>query len=466
MPNAESSQSVLPRGNALTWSYVSEEIRKMQPTSFPTRPREPIPAVPNDSVGGERSDDLGPQKLVQYSVVAEAGWYPDPNGDSGLRFWDGSAWTEYTTEGSAPPPPPPPALALVGDIAESTGRPRARMIRSPQEAEEVAAEWLRWFGFEDAKATGAGADGGVDVRAKSMVAQVKMHMVPVGRPDLQRLHGVATTEGAVALFFSLTDYTREAKEWAEQVGMALFRFSPAGEAEPVNGYAKVLIERAENRAVAAAPAREPLTGFPIGCSDDMARRVLTPKREGLRRVDRLLGIRQGWLPCVSVTYHYNYLHFHGRKGQKQERLFAHANRMLELVSGSSIWIPAPLGDMVTVAPADLNVYESAVPERLVERVEEVWDHLGTLRQPAARERYRGRLDFYGVPNEALTLEVSIHGKFAVPFFAALIENPAGQRFAVAEGVTGRLHDGLSETFTHYAIELIEQLRAGRAVAAP
>jgi hypothetical protein len=75
-----------------------------------------------------------------------------------------------------------------------------------------------------------------------MVAQVKMHFVPIGRPDLQRLHGVATTEGAVSVFFSSTDYTRDAKEWAEQASMALFRFSPAGEAEPVNGYAEVLVE--------------------------------------------------------------------------------------------------------------------------------------------------------------------------------------------------------------------------------
>ena len=238
------------------------------------------------------------RRMVQYSVVTEAGWYPDPgSGDPRLRFWDGSGWTEYTVEGSTLPPPP--SLALVPDVAQSPGRPPARMIRSAREAEQVAADWLRWFGFDDAKPTGAGADGGVDVRAKAMVAQVKMHMVPVGRPDLQRLHGVATTEGAVSVFFSLTDYTRDAKQWAEQVGMALFRFSPAGEAEPVNGYATALAERAEHRATVAVPARQPLTGFPIGCSDNMARRVLTPKRVGLRRLDRVLGIRQGWLPCVG-----------------------------------------------------------------------------------------------------------------------------------------------------------------------
>ena len=37
------------------------------------------------------------------------GWYPDPQNDAQLRYWDGAAWTEHTqqagpgAEGSAPP---------------------------------------------------------------------------------------------------------------------------------------------------------------------------------------------------------------------------------------------------------------------------------------------------------------------------------------------------------------------------
>jgi hypothetical protein len=44
--------------------------------------------------------------------------------------------------------------------------------------------------------------------------------------------------------------------------------------------------------------------------------------------------------------------------------------------------------------------------------------------------------------------------FAVPLFTALIENPAGQRFAVVEGVTASPHNSLSETFTQYATQLM------------
>ena len=30
--------------------------------------------------------------------VAPAGWYPDPSGQRGSRWWDGTQWTEHTSE--------------------------------------------------------------------------------------------------------------------------------------------------------------------------------------------------------------------------------------------------------------------------------------------------------------------------------------------------------------------------------
>jgi len=36
-----------------------------------------------------------------------AGWYPDPEGGSGTRYWDGSAWTSHVSPAPTTPPPAP-----------------------------------------------------------------------------------------------------------------------------------------------------------------------------------------------------------------------------------------------------------------------------------------------------------------------------------------------------------------------
>ena len=37
-----------------------------------------------------------------------AGWYPDPNGGRGQRYWDGTTWTEHNFNLTPPVPTSPP----------------------------------------------------------------------------------------------------------------------------------------------------------------------------------------------------------------------------------------------------------------------------------------------------------------------------------------------------------------------
>ena len=113
--------------------------------------------------------------------------------------------------------------------------------------EQAAANNMRRFGFPDAAVTPSGADGGIDVRASGAVAQVKARSTATPRPEVQQLHGIASAEGKLGVFFSLNGYTAGAIEWAES-RVALFVLESTGTARPVGALAEGLM----NRAVAVA----------------------------------------------------------------------------------------------------------------------------------------------------------------------------------------------------------------------
>lgn len=123
------------------------------------------------------------------------------------------------------------------------GRPAARLIRTPRDADLVAAEWMSWLGFQQVSATLPGPDGGIDVRSVEAVAQVKAEVAPVGRPKVQQLHGVASATGKLGLFFSLAGYTSAARSFADSVGIALFSFDLQGDPTAVNATASALVTR-------------------------------------------------------------------------------------------------------------------------------------------------------------------------------------------------------------------------------
>ncbi|WIB65821.1 restriction endonuclease [Curtobacterium sp. MCBD17_040] len=98
-----------------------------------------------------------------------------------------------------------------------------------QGAEALVAAWMRWMGLRGAAPTRFSADGGIDVTHPEWVAQVK-NISPnrsVGRPELQKLHGAATANSKRGMFFTSGSYTRHAIDFANDVGIALFRYDAA-----------------------------------------------------------------------------------------------------------------------------------------------------------------------------------------------------------------------------------------------
>jgi Restriction endonuclease len=326
----------------------------------------------------------------------------------------------------------------------------ARTIRSPDDAEQVAAEWMRHLGFDDARCTGAGTDGGVDVRSRAAVAQVKAQLTPVGRPELQALYGVARSEGRQPLFFSLMSYTAAALAWADEVGMALFRFDHAGMVEPVNATAGTLLAAAGGPGVLLPPA------WPVRLSDRAGRAAIARERRGLLFAERVAVIGLGWIWVQLVRLDYT---------APTRRAVAHRSKMLafDLLSGAPF--PRPAFD--PQAPGDgwngetvgengpfpATMESSAV----LRQITDTWEKLEAVTRPAVIERHRAALGHLGVPPEALTVSPTTGERVLAPVFVGLLEHRRDSRVVVCSGVTGASLTDLASHLTSRLPDALEEM---------
>jgi hypothetical protein len=330
-----------------------------------------------------------------------------------------------------------------------------RTIRSPDDAEQVAAEWMRHLGFGDARCTGAGMDGGVDVRSRDAVAQVKAHLTPVGRPELQALYGVARSEGRRPLFFSLMSYTAAALSWADEVGMALYRFDHAGMVEPVNAAAETLLAAAGGPGVLMPPV------WPVRLSDRAGRAAIARERRGLLFAERVALIGLGWIWVQLVRLDYT---------APSRRAVAHRATTLafDLVSGA----PFPLPGIEPEAGADPVGENGPLPATIetaavLRQITYTWEKLEAVTRPAVVERHREALAQLGVPPEALSVSPAAGERVLAPVFVGLLEHRRGRSFGgvpqidsrvvVCSGVTGASLPDLASHLTSRLPSALEEI---------
>jgi hypothetical protein len=327
----------------------------------------------------------------------------------------------------------------------------ARTIRSPDDAEQVAAEWMRHLGFPDARCTAAGTDGGVDVRSREAVAQVKAQLAPVGRPELQALYGVARSEGRHPLFFSLMSYTAAARTWADEVGMALFRFDHAGMVEAVNPAAETLVSTAGGPAVLRPPA------WPVRLSDRSGRAAVARERRGLLFGERVTLVGLGWIWVQLVRLDYTV---------PTRRAVAHRATTLafDLVSGA----PFPRPGVDPEAPSGNSGGRETVGEAgplpatmetagVLRQITETCEKLEAVTRPAVVERHRAALQHLGVPPEALTVSPSAGERVLAPVFVGLLEHRRDSRVVVCSGVTGASLSNLASHLTSRLPGALEEI---------
>lgn len=327
-----------------------------------------------------------------------------------------------------------------------------RAIRSPDDAEQVAAEWMRHLGFGDARCTGAGTDGGVDVRSREAVAQVKAQLSPVGRPELQALYGVARSEGRRPLFFSLMSYTAAALVWADEVGMPLFRFDHAGLVEAVNASAETLLTAAGGPSVWSPPT------WPVRLSDRAGRAAIARERRGLLFAERVALAGLGWIWVQLVRLDHTVA---------TRRAVAHRSTTLafDLVCGAPFPLPTtqprPAGNgsgwptVGEAGPLPATMETAAV----LRQITETWEKLEGVTRPAVVERHRAALVHLGVPPEALTVSPSPGERVLAPVFVGLLEHRRESRVVVCSGVTGASLSDLASHLTSRLPGALEEMVA-------
>jgi hypothetical protein len=366
-----------------------------------------------------------------------------------MRYWNGGAWTQHRYQSSNGFAPPDPG----GSSAHRRQRPSPRLIRSPEDAELAAAEWMRFYGYADATRTPAGADGGLDVVATGAVAQVKDYGTSIGRPVLQQLQGAAL--GRDSLFFSRQGYTREAVAWAEQVGMALFRFDLQGEPEPINPLA---IRIAAGRpACAVQPIRLQQIGWfvPTQTAERAAVAEVGSARVGrFSQRDRVEGIWQSWLPVHLIRYDIT-----EPVGRRQILRQTTLNVALESVTGR-IFAPPKRPDPPVQDYVVHSLMTALSAEMLVARISEDIARLSQLRQPAARSRMQSSLAARGLPAARIhSAQVSVAGTLLHPVYLGVLASPWGRRTVALDGVSGLMLTSLSEALTSGLTHLDSQLGA-------
>jgi hypothetical protein len=117
------------------------------------------------------------------------------------------------------------SFTAVKGASDSYPKPGRLLHPTPENFEEYCAEWCRYLNYQDAVKTQNSRDGGIDIRASNMIAQVKFQANSVGVGPIRELNGVKRGNQET-LFFALNGYTPEARREASEIGMTLITVRP------------------------------------------------------------------------------------------------------------------------------------------------------------------------------------------------------------------------------------------------
>lgn len=152
----------------------------------------------------------------------------------------------------APTPPPPnfPSPARPAPEAPPVAEPRRAVlrpafrpvtIRTARDCVTAAQQYLKWLGYADVARAQERTAAGVDLRGTGVVAQVDPTTRATQLREIECVWLNGLNDSAIAVFFSLAGYARDARTRADELHIPLFVMDLTGTPQPVNDPADELV---------------------------------------------------------------------------------------------------------------------------------------------------------------------------------------------------------------------------------
>ncbi|GAB7030202.1 hypothetical protein JCM4914_16630 [Streptomyces platensis subsp. malvinus] len=120
-------------------------------------------------------------------------------------------------------------------------------IRTARDCVTAAQQYLKWLGYADVARTQERTAAGVDLRGTGVVAQVDPTTRATQLREVECVWLNGLNDSAIAVFFSLAGYTRDARTRADELHLPLFVMDLTGTPQPVNDPADELIKYGAGR---------------------------------------------------------------------------------------------------------------------------------------------------------------------------------------------------------------------------
>ncbi|MBB3676712.1 phospholipid scramblase-related protein [Modestobacter versicolor] len=205
------------------------------------------------------------------------GWYPDPAGGAGTRWWDGQGWTEHVQQPPAPAPVPVQQAAPQA-FPQGGGWPRSVLLEQPVLVVSQKTKLIELTN-EYAVFDGNGQQQGAVVEVGQSTVKKAVRLLSSFDQFLTHRLEVRDATGPVLVL------TRPAKLVKSRVQVARPDGSPVGEIVQANAFGKIRFDLVVGGQLLGAIQAENWRAWDFAITDGSGREIarITKKWEGLAR---------------------------------------------------------------------------------------------------------------------------------------------------------------------------------------